>query len=240
MGAGTAVVTGASRGIGLAIARRLLADGFAVVTVQRSAPREGLGLAHIGLDLGDPETVFSRMDAFAADNEVSVLVNNAGVSSVAAIDALDVSGFAAISAINLGSVIAMARALAPSMKVRGNGRIINTASRAALGKEGRSFYAATKAGIAGLTRTWALELAGHGIAVNSISPGPTVTELFDQTNPIGSPARVAIERSVPMGRLATPDDIAAVASFLAGPDASFVTGQTIHVCGGTTMGAASR
>lgn len=236
----TAIVTGASRGIGLAIARRLMADGFAVTTVQRSAPPEGLGLAHISLDLGDVGQVVSVLGDFAARCDVAVLVNNAGVSAVAPIDALDASEFAAISAVNLGGVIAAARAVAPGMKTRHSGRIINISSRAALGKEGRSFYAATKAGIGGLTRTWALELAPHGITVNSISPGPTATEMFEHTNPVGSPGRIAIERSVPMGRLATPADIAAATGFLAGPDATFITGQTLSVCGGITIGVAAQ
>ena len=236
----TAIVTGASRGIGLAIAQRLAGSGYAVTTVQRGAPPSGSGLGHLALDLGNVVQVMAVLGHFAAQNDVAVLVNNAGVSAVAPIDTLDAAEFAAVAAVNLGGVIAAARAVTPGMKARRFGKIINISSRAALGKEGRSFYAATKAGIAGLTRTWALELAPHGITVNSIAPGPTATEMFEATNPVGSPGRIAIERSVPMGRLATPNDIAAAAGFLISSEADFITGQTLSVCGGITIGVSAQ
>ncbi len=124
------------------------------------------------------------------------------------------------------------------MKSRRFGRIVNISSRAALGKELRTAYAATKAGLHGITRTWALELAKHGITVNAIGPGPIATELFMHANPPGSLRTKAIVDSVPVGRLGTPADVANAVAFFADARSGFVTGQVLYVCGGMTCGVA--
>ena len=124
------------------------------------------------------------------------------------------------------------------MKAAGKGRIVTISSRAALGKELRTAYSATKAGVIGLTRTWALELAPHGITVNAIGPGPIETELFKSANPHNSPRTQAIIRGVPVQRLGQPEDIAHAADFFLSDGASFVTGQVLYVCGGMTVGVA--
>lgn len=117
-------------------------------------------------------------------------------------------------------------------------RVVNIASRAALGKERRSVYAATKAGLIGMAKVWALELGGHGITANSIGPGPIRTELFERANPPGSRATQAILDALPVGRMGEPEDIANAAAFLLDARSGFVTGQTLYVCGGMTVGAA--
>jgi NAD(P)-dependent dehydrogenase (short-subunit alcohol dehydrogenase family) len=235
----SAIVTGGSRGIGLAIAQRLADDGYDVLTAQRSPPPDPR-LGHLEIDLSDLDAVTQAFGEVAKQQVVEVLVNNAGVSGVAMVGQLDMEDFARFATVNLGAVIAGTNAVVPAMIDRRFGRIMNIGSRASLGKEGRSFYAATKAGLAGLTRTWALELAPHGITVNTIAPGPTATALFNETNPEGSAARQAIMSSVPVGRLAEPADIAAATAFFVRSEAGFVTGQTLSVCGGITVGIATQ
>jgi 3-oxoacyl-[acyl-carrier protein] reductase len=111
-------------------------------------------------------------------------------------------------------------------------------SRAALGKELRTAYAASKAALIGLTRVWALELGEHGVTVNSIGPGPIATDLFSRANPDDSPRTRAIVESVPVRRIGTPEDVAHEAFFFLSERAGFVTGQTLYVCGGMTVGVA--
>ncbi len=124
------------------------------------------------------------------------------------------------------------------MRDAGFGRIINMSSRAALGKELRTAYAATKAGLIGMTRVWALEFGGLGITVNAIGPGPIRTELFDRANPHNHPRTRAIIDAVPVKRIGTPEDVAQAASYLLDARSGFVTGQVLYVCGGMTVGVA--
>jgi NAD(P)-dependent dehydrogenase (short-subunit alcohol dehydrogenase family) len=124
------------------------------------------------------------------------------------------------------------------MKKKKYGQINNIASRAILGKWDRTVYGATKAGIVGMTRTWALELAPFNINVNAIGPGPIATELFELANPECSEKTKAIINGVPLKRMGRPEDVANLISFLASDEASFITGQTIFVCGGITIGTA--
>lgn len=130
------------------------------------------------------------------------------------------------------------QALLPGMKGAGFGRILNMSSRAALGKEFRSAYAATKAGLIGMTRVWSLELGRFGITANAIGPGPIRTELFERASPPESPRTQAIIDSVPVKRLGIPEDIAQASSFLLDARSGFVTGHVLYVCGGMTVGVA--
>ena len=130
----------------------------------------------------------------------------------------------------------MTQACLAGMRARRWGRIVNLGSRAALGKEGRTGYAATKAGILGLTRTWALELARDGITVNAVAPGPIATEMFAAHNPPGAAATEAIIGQIPVGRVGRPEEVAAAIAYFLREDAGFVTGQTLYVCGGLSVG----
>jgi 3-oxoacyl-[acyl-carrier protein] reductase len=141
--------------------------------------------------------------------------------------------------LNLRTAVLCAQKLVPAMRAAGAGRIVNISSRAALGKELRSAYAASKAGLIGLTKSWALELARDGITVNAIGPGPIATELFHAANPPDNPRTRAIVEGVPVRRLGTPADIAHAAAFFMSEAASFVTGQVLYVCGGMTVGRAA-
>jgi len=235
----TALVTGASRGIGRAIADRLASRGYRVVGASRTAPTGAVAWSFRELDLADPVATRAALAAIVAETPVDVLVNNAGIARMATLEGTTPEIVQEMAAVNVAGPALCAQAVVAGMRGRGWGRIVNIGSRAALGKEGRGPYGASKGGVASLTRTWALELAAAGITVNCVAPGPIDTEMFREGQPPGDPRRIAIERAIPLGRLGTPDDIAAAVGYLVSEDAGFVTGQTLYVCGGLTIGAVS-
>lgn len=231
------LITGASRGIGRAIAIRLTADGYQVINFDRLAPSgllEGEGFHCI--DITDSDAVKKLIQEIASRTEIVRLVNNAGIIKPGALEDVNDQDFDAVCALNLKAPMVLAQCLLPYMRKANFGRIVNIASRAALGKEERTAYSATKAGLQGMTRTWALELAQFGITVNAIGPGPIATELFTSGNPPGAPKTIKIIESIPVKRMGQPEDIAHAAAYLMDERASFVTGQTLYVCGGMTVG----
>ena len=233
-----ALVTGGTRNIGAAIAERLSADGLRVIVVDRVPPEHDALEEFVEIDLGDTAALPGRLAAVVAGRRVTRLVNNAGIVAPASLEATDMADFDRVQAVNLRAPVLCAQAVLPGMQAAGMGRIVNISSRAALGKEWRTAYAAAKAGLHGMTRTWALELGRHGITVNAVGPGPIRTSLFEAANPPDDPRTKAIIDAVPVRRLGTPADVAAAVGFLASDLAGFVTGQVLYVCGGMTIGAA--
>lgn len=234
---GWALVTGAAAGIGRAVAHRLAADGFGLLTVDRQAPAHLMeGEIFVQADLADRADTARALNELTGGRDVAVLVNNVGTVRPASIEETTHADLEAVAALNLGCTLQCTQAVLPHMKQSRHGRIVNISSRAALGKELRTAYAATKAGLHGMTRTWALELAPYGITVNAVGPGPIGTELFHAVNPAGSPRTEAIIKGVPVARLGTPDDIAHAVAFFSDARAGFVTGQVLYVCGGMTVG----
>ncbi len=233
---GVAVVTGASSGIGEAIARQLLDSGCAVIALQRRPPRlEHERLAFHSVDLADGAAAARAAAEIAARYPVRYLVNNAGVNRPGFLDQATAEDLDAAYAVNVRAAMILVKALAPGMRAASFGRIVNISSRAIKGKTGRTAYAAAKAALVGMTRSWCLELAGAGITVNVVAPGPVGTELFDRGHPPGSEKRQRVIESIPVRRVGTPDDVARAVLFLLAPESGYITGQTLFVCGGTSI-----
>jgi NAD(P)-dependent dehydrogenase (short-subunit alcohol dehydrogenase family) len=233
----TALITGASRGIGRAIAARLITEGWNVVNLDISRPEAGpdLGDRWLEVDLGDVEKTKTVLREVLADGPVSALINNAAIGRMSALDDTSVEDFDASVAINMRAPMLCAQAVIPGMKKQGFGRIVNISSRAHLGKTLRTSYAATKGAMVSMTKVWALELAPHGISVNAIAPGPIRTELFERANPAENPRTRQIIDAIPVGRLGEPEDVANAAAFFLDERSGFVTGQVLYVCGGITL-----
>jgi NAD(P)-dependent dehydrogenase (short-subunit alcohol dehydrogenase family) len=235
----TALVTGGSQGIGRGVVDRLTADGWRVVNLDRERPKSvAAGEVFIEVDLSSAEATARALAQATGHGPIDALVNNVGTVQPAPLEDITFDELDRVVSLNLRCAIQCAQAVVPGMKERRFGRIVNISSRAALGKELRTAYAATKAGLHGITRTWALELGRHGITVNAIGPGPIATELFSRVNPADSPRTQAIVNGVPVGRLGTPADIAHAVAYFVDRRAGFVTGQVLYVCGGMTAGVA--
>lgn len=236
-----ALVTGASRGIGMAVAERLARDGFKLIInySENAAPAEelvrkleGAGAQAIAVkaDISDSRAVREMFDAAeTAFGGVDVLVNNAGIMALASIAETDDASFDRQLAVNLKGTFNTLREAAK--RLRGGGRIVNFSSTVVgLLMPTYGAYVATKAAVEGLTSVLAKELRGRNITVNAVAPGPTATDLFLKGKPQEVVDRMA--KMAPLERLGQPHDIADVVSFLAGPDAAWVNGQVLRVNGG--------
>ncbi|SJZ91810.1 SDR family oxidoreductase [Consotaella salsifontis] len=237
----TAIVTGASKGIGAAIARRLAADGIAVVVnyahgreaaeavVADISEKDGRAIA-VKADIGASDGLPTLFDAAEGEfGKVDILVNNAGIMTLAPIAQMDDAAFERQVAVNLGGVFRGMREAA--RRLADGGRIVSfSSSVVGLYQPTYGVYAATKAGVEAMTHVLAKELGPRGITVNTVAPGPVATDLFLTGK---SDEQVsAIKRMNPFGRLGEPDDITRVVAFLVGPDAGWVNGQTLRANGG--------
>jgi 3-oxoacyl-[acyl-carrier protein] reductase len=244
----TALVTGASRGIGRAIAARLAKDGFAVAINYRSHLAEaqkaveeiraagGRGMA-VQADIKERDQVLKMVSAVNAElGSIDILINNAGVMIRGDIDDFDFSEMNAMRGTNVDGLVMVTRAILPGMKAARNGRIVNLTSIAAHGTAmpGTTFYAATKAAVSILTRRFAMDLGPHGITVNAIAPGFILTDMVSSGRSVeeADQLRSTVIAKTMVRRLGTPEDIAHAASFLVSDQASFITGQILTVDGG--------
>ena len=231
-----AVVTGGSAGIGRAICETLLAEGRQVVSLDRApATLTHPAFTAIEVDLGDREATRSAAAEVATLHAPTTLVHNAGVIRPALVAAVKLGDLDALVELHLGAAIQLVQAMLPGMRERHFGRIVLISSRAALGAATRSAYSATKAALIGLARTWALELAADGITVNVVAPGPIRTDMYHAVVAEGSEQDLRLAASIPVGHIGEAGDVARAVAFFAAPANGFVTGQTLFVCGGSSV-----
>jgi 3-oxoacyl-[acyl-carrier protein] reductase len=233
-----AIVTGGSTGIGWEICRQMLGAGYEVVSLARRPPPQSHTKLHaIEVDLMDAAATRQTAADVASRFAVTHVVHNAGVVRPALLPDVALDDLQALSQLHLGAAIALVQAALPAMKKNRFGRIVLMSSRGALGLATRTAYAATKAGMVGMARTWALELAGDGITVNVVAPGPiSDTEMFRTIVPENSEREKALAAAIPVQRLGQSDDVARAVMFFCDRANGFVTGQTLYVCGGASLG----
>ena len=240
-----AIVTGAGRGIGEAIARRLADGGAKVAVVSRTEANaaktaEAINGAHpdaakaYAVDVADFQAVQELGEAIVTDfGKVDILVNNAGVTRDGLSMRMSSEDWDAVVDTNLKGAFNFIRAVQRPMAKQRSGRIINIASVVGItGNAGQANYSASKAGLIGLTKTMARELSGRGITSNVVAPGFIET---DMTSVLPESIRTAVVEKIPLARFGAPDDIAAAVAFLAGPEAAYITGQVLVVDGGMVM-----
>ncbi len=236
----TAVITGGSKGIGADLAAQLLNRDYTVISIARHAPEMTHPRLHsVEADLLDDAAVKAAADHIAATWDVTHLVHNAGLIWPNLLEDAEASDITGLAQLHLGSALTLLKPMLPGMKAKKFGRVMFNGSRAAMGVQTRTAYSATKAGIIGMARTWALELAAHGITVNVVSPGPILTDNFWGIVEKDSEQQAALAARIPVGRLGEMQDVTNAFLFFCDPANSFVTGQNLFVCGGASVGAMS-
>jgi 3-oxoacyl-[acyl-carrier protein] reductase len=243
----TAIVTGAARGIGAAIARRLANDGMAVAVLDLDEPscadtvdqvgRDGGAALAVGADVSQPEQVDAAVrQVTEALGAPTVLVNNAGIIRDNLLFKMTEDDWDAVLGVHLRGAFLMSRAVQAHMVDAGWGRIVNLSSTSALGNRGQANYSAAKAGMQGFTKTLAIELGRFGVTANAVAPGTIETDMTAATAArIGmdfEDFKAAAAQQIPVGRVGQPDDIAHTVSYLVSEGAGFVSGQVIYVAGG--------
>jgi 2-hydroxycyclohexanecarboxyl-CoA dehydrogenase len=245
----SALVTGAARGIGAAVARALADGGFAVAVSDRDAAdaertaaairAAGAAAMAFTLDVTDAGSVTDAVRAVERElPPLWVLVNNAGWDRLEPFVENDPGLWDRLLAVNLRGAFHVTRAALDGMLARGGGRVVNVASDAGrVGSLGETVYAACKAGVIGFTKSLAREVARRAITVNAVCPGPTETALLDEVRASERGAKImdAVRRTIPLGRLGRPEDVAGAVAYFASDGAEYVTGQVLSVSGGLTM-----
>ena len=233
------LLTGGSSGIGAATCQMLLAAGHQVISFDREPGHiSSPNLQEITVDLCDVEATRQQALEIAGRFPITTLIHNAGAVRQQPVESATIADLGALTNLHVATPLVLLQAILPTMKAQRFGRVVLVSSRAILGLANRSVYAATKAAMLGLARTWAVELGPHGITANVVAPGPIeATQVFHDIIPRDSPKLPGIIEAIPVKRLGRPEEVARAILFFADPAAGFVTGQTLFVCGGTSVGS---
>ena len=234
----TALITGGNQGIGADLASALLDRGYNVISLSRRPAEPRDGLTSIEVDLLDAAAVAEVAETLT-DRNITHLVHNAGLIWPNLLEDAKPSDITGLAQLHLGAALTLTQAVLPGMKAAGFGRILFNGSRAAMGVPTRTAYSATKAAQIGMARTWALELAPFGITVNVVAPGPILTDNFWGIVEKDSEQQEALAKRIPVGRIGEARDVTNAFLFFCDPASSFVTGQTLFVCGGASLGGLS-
>ncbi|MDU0955670.1 MAG: SDR family oxidoreductase [Bradyrhizobium sp.] len=232
----TTLITGGNSGIGEELAKRLVARGQRVVSVGLDKPDWTHDLlAAYRADLTSIDATRAIAQEICQAHAVDCLVHNAGVILPNLLPDAKPEDILTLAQLHLGAPMLLTQAALDGMRARRFGRIVFVSSRAAMGAVTRSAYSATKAGVHGMARTWALELASGGITVNVVAPGPILTDNFWGVIPKGSEQQERMARNIPVGRLGAREDVAHAIEFFLDERSDFVTGQVLYVCGGASL-----
>ncbi len=230
----TAIVTGATQGIGYSITSMLISENCHVIYTGRSKTPDSLleGGIYAQLDLSDQKSCDDFIETVIKElPRIDILINNAGIQIPSTVESINISDWIDVLAVNLTGPLKLIQAVVPKMKERKYGKIVNVSSVAGIiSKPGQSSYSATKSGLIGLTRSAALDLANYNILVNAICPGTTQTPMVEML--LSEEKKEAIIKSVPLGRLATPSEIATYVLFMVSGLNSYMTGQAVVIDGG--------
>lgn len=230
------LITGASKGIGRAVAERLAVSGDIPVGLARTAPDEFPGPFY-AVDLTDRAATAEVLEQVVASGRIDAVVNNAGTARFGRIGSIDLDDLLASYDLNVRAAVQVVQAVLPAMVEAGWGRIVNVSSLTTLGTAERTPYAASKAALEACTRIWAGELARFGITVNAVAPGPVETEMYRERSPVGSEREALFLQSIPLRRVGTPREIAHAICALLDEDAGYITGQIIRADGGGSIAA---
>jgi 3-oxoacyl-[acyl-carrier protein] reductase len=228
------LITGASKGIGRAVADRVAATGQEPIGLARTAPPDFPGQFH-EVDLGDQAATAQTLGRIVGDGRVDAAVNNVGLARFGRIGSIHLDDLFLTYDMNVRTAVQVVQAVLPGMMDARWGRIVNVTSLTTLGTPERTPYAAAKAALETCTRIWAGELASTGITVNAVAPGPVETELYRERSPAGSDREARFLSTIPLHRVGTPMEIAHVICMLLHEDASYITGQVVRVDGGGSI-----
>jgi len=239
MSANNVLITGGSSGIGAATCQAFLSAGYQVISLDREPPRaQAPSFRHVEVDLQDVEATRQAAQELMRQSPVTTVVHNAGAVRERPLEQVTAEDLSSLANLHVAAAVSLVQAALPAMRAQHFGRIVLISSRAVLGLARRTAYSASKAAMLGLARTWALELGAHGITANVIAPGPiAATRVFHDIIPADSPSLPGIIQAIPVKRLGRPEDVARAVLFFASPEAGFITGQTLFVCGGTSVGS---
>ena len=236
MAARRVLITGASKGIGRAVADRVAASGDIPVGLARTRP-DGFPGEFYEVDFSDRGATSAVLERVLASGRIDAVVNNVGVARFGRIGSIDLDDLFATYDLNVRAAVQVVQAVLPGMLAAGWGRIVNVTSMTTLGTPERTPYAATKAALEACTRIWAGELAQSGITVNAVAPGPIETEMYRELSPTGSEREARVLQTIPLRRVGTPREVAHAIWALLDEDAGYITGQIIRVDGGGSIAA---